>query len=494
MTRKQSSLSERRAFTLTELMVAVVVLIVVIIATSKIFGTASQITSVGTATANMMTEAAAIERQIRDDIAKLTRDGFFAIRCVAVQNDVHGGGILLNPNLPPDAMIRADQLVFFANGVESSQSFRMGQFSSRKGQGIASRIYYGHAFQLPEGAGVTLTGTDIAQAHDPVALTGGANAIPPWYRGNAAMLRIKFAPTSDPAVFSAASPSSINGTQPEARKWLLVRHPVLLVDDDVNDAFHSSKTQYLEEVTSARSIFWQLTPAAPWGFSREVRNGRVDAAASDLNEIRHFVQTGSPINGGAPDPWIPDQRNRIANVGTGAIYYPRAERKSPSMHRVDQALTNNVISGGCSSFVIDWTYENGVGFVDNGLGTLPGVTITSDIEHPWFGMVDPGRGVKPLINHVSDGGPVAIPNPTPLVPASIETLANPAPDVFTYDAIFGYNQNVPLNAAGNPWAPGDPTAYTPFPSAIRITMTLHDPEGKLEGGRQFQFVIDLPKQ
>ena len=34
MTRKQSSLSERRAFTLTELMVAVVVLIVVIIATS----------------------------------------------------------------------------------------------------------------------------------------------------------------------------------------------------------------------------------------------------------------------------------------------------------------------------------------------------------------------------------------------------------------------------------------------------------------------------
>ena len=29
---------------------------------------------------------------------------------------------------------------------------------------------------------------------------------------------------------------------------------------------------------------------------------------------------------------------------------------------------------------------------------------------------------------------------------------------------------------------------------IRITMTLHDPDGKLEAGRQFQFVVDLPKQ
>lgn len=491
MLRQESYKFVRRSFTLTELMVAVVVLIVVIIATSKIFGTASQITSIGTATANLMTEAAAIERQIRDDIAKLTRDGFFAIRCVSVRNDIHGGGILLNPNLPADAMIRADQLVFFANGVESSQSFRMGEFSSRKGQGIASRIYYGHAFQLPEAHGVNVTGTNIAQAHDPIALAG-ANAIPPWYRGNAGMSHVTFAPpTSAGNVYAATGAGSINGNQPEARRWLLVRHPVLLVDDDIGDAFANSKTLYLEEVTSARSIFWQLGPGAPWGFSREVRNGRVDAAASDLNEIRHFVQTGSTINGGVPDPWIPDQRNRIADPVAGAVYYPRAERKAPSMHRIDQALTNNVISTACSSFIVDWTYQNGVGFVDN---LKPGVQISTDVEHPWFGIGDVGRGVKPLMDHVTGGGSLTIPNPTPLVPASIESTASPAPDVFTYDAIFGYNQNVPLNSAGNPWPAGAPTAYTPFPTAIRITMTLHDPEGKLEGGRQFQFVIDLPKQ
>src|SRR5262245_37083712 len=105
------ALSHRRAFTMTELMIAVVVLISVIIATSKIFGTASQITGIGIGTQNMINEAIAIERQIRDDFSRLTDEGFFAIRCVAVRNDVKGPGQpLLNPNQPPSAIVRADQL------------------------------------------------------------------------------------------------------------------------------------------------------------------------------------------------------------------------------------------------------------------------------------------------------------------------------------------------------------------------------------------------
>ena len=69
----------RRAFTLTELMVAVLILIVVIVACSKIFGTVSGVTGLSQAGADVLQEAAAIERQIRSDFARLSREGFFAI-------------------------------------------------------------------------------------------------------------------------------------------------------------------------------------------------------------------------------------------------------------------------------------------------------------------------------------------------------------------------------------------------------------------------------
>jgi hypothetical protein len=57
--------------------------------------------------------------------------------------------------------------------------------------------------------------------------------------------------------------------------------------------------------------------------------------------------------------------------------------------------------------------------------------------------------------------------------------------------VFGFNQA----DAGqiNPFA-GNRGPYTPLPSAIRITLRLHDPLGRIEGGREFQFIVDLPKR
>ena len=77
----------RRGFTLTELMIAVAILIVVIVATAKLFGTVSKVTGLGQASSDILQEAAAIERQIRNDFARLAPEGFFAIRSVAVPND-----------------------------------------------------------------------------------------------------------------------------------------------------------------------------------------------------------------------------------------------------------------------------------------------------------------------------------------------------------------------------------------------------------------------
>ena len=59
-----------RAFTLTELMIAVAVLIAILLAVGKIFSTTSKVTGYGAATADILQEAATIERQIRADFER----------------------------------------------------------------------------------------------------------------------------------------------------------------------------------------------------------------------------------------------------------------------------------------------------------------------------------------------------------------------------------------------------------------------------------------
>ena len=78
----------RRAFTVVELLVAVVMLTAIIVATGKIFSTASKVSSAGEATADVLQQAAVLQEQLKRDIAAICRDGYFAIQCVAVRNDV----------------------------------------------------------------------------------------------------------------------------------------------------------------------------------------------------------------------------------------------------------------------------------------------------------------------------------------------------------------------------------------------------------------------
>ncbi|MCH8152533.1 MAG: type II secretion system protein [Planctomycetes bacterium] len=467
-------------FTLTELMIAVAILIVVIVATAKLFGTVSKVTGLGQASSDILQEAAAIERQIRNDFARLAPEGFFAIRSVAVVNNLHvlSGGPLLNPGLPDDAMIRADQLVFFANGVQSIQTFRQGAGSNRKGQGTAARIYYGHAFQLPQGEAMITSsfgpaGSSYVRAHDPVVdLT---NPLVPWYRGDYDMVRTVFQPTTGgtPADYSTTDVGPIDATQPPARQWLLARQAVVLADDGG------------DEVVFLGNVFGEGGNRSTFTIWEDViRNGRVDAAAEQLNGIRTAVVGDGTV------PWIPVQRDTIAS----AVFYPRAERVAPGMHRVDQALTNNALAGACSSFIIDWTYADGVGDAVNDAGTFfPGAQIIPSVEQPWFGLdLDGSRGVDTFGNWPSPPNRTVFADNIDGAPLTFtgQVLQSAGADV--YEAIFGYNQDQPLDPATG--LPDVDLAYTPWPSAIRITMTLHDTATRLEAGREIQFVINLPRR
>ncbi|MEE8154037.1 MAG: prepilin-type N-terminal cleavage/methylation domain-containing protein [Phycisphaerales bacterium] len=464
--RLAASRGRARGFTLVELMIAVSVLIVIIIATSKIFGTAGKVTSLGQATADVLQETTAIERQIRSDFERLAQDGVFAIRCVSVRNDINVSiGPLLNPALPEDAMIRADQLLFFTNTVQGTQVYIESGGSNHKHQATAARIYYGPAFQVP-GAEILTVPADAA-----INFNNGVQLFP-WSQDPAPPSLEMFDP------ITGASVGTVDGTQPLASQWLLARQSVLLADDGGGTDF------FLSSFTNSTAAIWDAA----------IRNSRRDIAASQLNDVRNAV-----TNFGNYD-W-PTQR---FNIGNRLLFYPRAERVAPSMARLDHSLTTNVLAGACSSFIIDWTYEEGVGAAFNDQGTFfAGFDVDTDPatgspEHPWFGLDsdvdgngDPDRGVFTYDSVTWWTGADTI------FFQNIEQYDPPGTvPVEVYEAIFGYNRDTPLDpTTGQPWdlaATG--VGYTPWPSAIRITMVLHDPATKLEVGREVQFVMNLPKR
>jgi hypothetical protein len=65
--------------------------------------------------------------------------------------------------------------------------------------------------------------------------------------------------------------------------------------------------------------------------------------------------------------------------------------------------------------------------------------------------------------------------------------------VRVYTAVFGFNQDDAylVTPDGIRVLRED---FTPFPTQIRVTCTVHDPRLVLDRGRQFQFVLDVPKR
>ncbi|MHC4304102.1 MAG: prepilin-type N-terminal cleavage/methylation domain-containing protein [Planctomycetota bacterium] len=486
---------KRFGFTLTEMVVAVAVLAIVIVAAGKMFQAAGTVVGVGLATADILQESAAIERQIRGDFERLSREGFLAIRCVAVPNDVNGPGALLDPALEPGAVIRADQLVFFTHGAHSIQTLRVGSGADRRAEGSMTRVYLGPAFQVPAGPPVALVGAaaDVVWAIDPEVLAD--EPLVPWSTGPRRLQRVRFQrnATDPPGDYVIDGDHGVvDATQPRVGRWLLARQAVVLADDGGSPAVFLFRL--------GRGGFRSTSSIG----DEVIRNGRVDVAAGGLDDIRaDVIGGGGDGGGGALAPWS-DQRSAIADL----LFYPRAERVAPGMHRVDQTLTSQVLAGACSSLVIDWTWSDGVGEAVNAAGQrFRGLSIDSDRPHPWFGL-DPagppgqGRGVRTVAQYVA--GLEWDLRPQTIEPGGIEQLANTLTTdagraiqrtgAVVYEAIFGYNQHTPLDpATGAPW-PGGPDAtvtYTPWPSALRITMTLRDPASRLVMGRQVQFVVHL---
>lgn len=570
-----------RGFTLTELLLAVLVLLVVIAATARIFGTAQRVASLGEANSAILQEAGAIERQLRDDLSKLSPDGYMVIRNFAVRNDINkvgsGQAQSLNPDLPDDAMVRLDQLVFFTRGSRETEAV-IGGVNLGNGAipaATLSRLTYGHSVQIDD----PQAGPFSNERFDPTAFTFT------YDEENGGPTRPLLPFSVDRGLPSLAMTAvggggkNLSATQPGARDWILGRRAILIADDGGDPTLlgFSVATPQVASPNSFPCLTYQgiapnLVPpnsliALNTRPALEYLRGRVDACAQQLGDIEialgryDYLPSGVPTSlhqlwvvvpgvfappiaflGTADAQWHsvrqrllnslfgPNYRLTMADLSrahVGLTGWPRIERQAPSTARQDQALTTGMLSGHCSSFIVEWCWEPGVGRV-NGPDS-PSFQVGFQPRYQsqcWIGLPDrdpetgldvpafQSRGARTLGQQDGVEAPLFIPSiegpryrntpsATAVVPVVFPpqipapTAAVPGGFCWSYSSTFGFNGSRPTTSEIDP-ATGIRTQvprldYTPRPTALRVTMTLHDPDRRIEGGREFTFVIDLPK-
>lgn len=221
----------RAAFSLIEILVAVGAFAIVAVAISSIFGSVGDTIAAGRRQSRLNSYAAQIERVMRADFDRMTRDGFLVIRHEhaireeggATDADNDGFADRLNiPAFPGDTGARprrVDQIMFFARG----------SFISARGEvqpGFApesneARIWYGQGQRKPKAADLGGTGqnwySEPRLDDDMQGRTSGPNQTLPssWpIAGD----RLGFDP----------GPGFVNPNE-YAQDWTLLRHVTLLV-------------------------------------------------------------------------------------------------------------------------------------------------------------------------------------------------------------------------------------------------------------------------
>jgi competence protein ComGC len=386
----------RRAFTVVELLIAVVVMLAVIIATSKIFNTASKVSSTGEANADVLQQGTVIEEQMRRDLERLCRDGYMAIQCVAVRNDVNqvispaANAPLLNPQLDANAILRCDQIVFFTAGTETSARWAgPGDLVSGGGgqQSRGARVYYGHGVQfpsLPNDPTSNPPGSNPNSIIKPI-ITGvspapsGLKQVVPWtwFDPLTYQLGWQFGTTTQ-----TAGPRVL-ANQPEARQWVLARKSVLLSDDGGRPIYYPEPRDLAVAGTqgpsSAPSIFGDRSYTGAAGsdpsYFQEMRDrnrislstnlipspvmqsGWVDVAASDFGKVRREMsptlrlQTPLAVGGGAVSLSSMSVPFNTPGVGVAPISWPTGPGAPawPSGSAI-VAVGNNMDAGAIGGF------------------------------------------------------------------------------------------------------------------------------------------------
>ena len=292
----------RHAFTLVELLVALTVLLVIIIATARIFGTTSKVAAIGEASADLQATATAVEKVIRGDVERIARDGVLAIQCVAVRNDVNRSTTypqapLLDNTRAVTDFVRCDQLVFFGRGRESSRVYLGTRGGSRSDAKYVVKMFdspplaitpefTSQEFMVRIGHGVQFP-TLLVDSNNP-KLRPDADFFDTVAKGNPPVpwMWSPISVMSSSYFDGAADTSKYMAGQPEARQWTLARQVVLLADDGIN--------------TTQKPTAPNLT----WFHERElIGSGASQSGGMTPNSATGIAQMGYSLNGTLQPPF-----------------------------------------------------------------------------------------------------------------------------------------------------------------------------------------------
>lgn len=403
----------RGGFTLVEMLIAVAAVALLTVGIVQIFRVTTKTVATGRRVSNVLTYANLLERQLRDDISKMSRRGFLVIRNELA--DGTGGGVR---RFQGDTIVRprrVDELQFFAEG--RFVSGRNPVNPSLVATAPAARIWWGHGLKGdPQQA---LTQPQI----------GGVNSL------------------RDPNQTTYFGEPGVNEF---ASNWNLARHATLLAPPSNTSKrvaeVNSNPVRYIAEKPEERDSIGQIAqqPAAPSIFKTvnqqttlrntrtlrdadlngeppEFSSGMIDIAAMDLATVRSFIndapdysqlsnnlpfRSDTLLGLGGTDaeglqqlsrmwtamvdslPAASDARRRMRvedsapnPLGIGVNASSDAQRDAL---RADQhMLASQGIAPHCTEFIVEWSYGEQVP-PDSGAATSVGPGEVGRVK--WFGL------------------------------------------------------------------------------------------------------------
>jgi type II secretory pathway pseudopilin PulG len=360
----------RAGFTIVEMLVAVAAVTLIALGVAQVFTATGETVRVGRRISSLNERAATIERQMREDFARMTRRGFLVIRNQEVYSQepgdaTTGGQLRPGPKLSasdnrPREFRRArriDEIVFFAEGQYESLRERVD--SGRRASSNAARIYYGHG--LRQNPSAPSNAFYEPRLNDQLPGSGASGVFfgafspansnnPNRFAGSWTLLRhatVLATPTGSPPpplppALSTLPPDFPTGVRRDDNAWQIALQP------SVPSIFRllSGRSQRVtsagqEEIATSTGGHPDLQSTRTPRFS----SGLVDLATTDLTEIRSTVLSAGDLNEVAAAQYF--SKWLQAEFPGGVASFEREDATGPDPAGVD----------GPTSFMKRWMVE-----------------------------------------------------------------------------------------------------------------------------------------